>query len=77
MHEVSVSCSIQGHMFNNPPPQVEKNIIDDLGEEKKHPRFNDIPMALERLSPPLTLPSEVTLPPAATIRFSSGLSSGL
>ena len=32
---------------------------------------------LDKLSPPLTLPSGVTLPPAASIRFISGSSSGL
>lgn len=36
-----------------------------------------LPRALERLSPPLTRPSTVTFPPAATILSRSGASSGL
>ena len=36
-----------------------------------------IPMALDKLSPPLTRPSPVTLPPAASIRCFSSSSSGL
>lgn len=39
--------------------------------------MSTIPIALERFSPPLTLPSMVTLPPAFLMRVSSTSSSGL
>lgn len=48
---------------------------------RKFPRmltfFHAIPNALDRLSPPLTLPSQVTFPPALWILLSSCSSSGL
>ncbi len=53
------------------------HLLNYLNFSKLHDVMWYLPIALERLRPPLTRPSGVTVPPAFSILSHSGLSSGL